>query len=133
MIKTDLEPFCAESIDDLAEQIAPAWSVRDFVIRVFRVPHAEPFMVFRRNDEIFHSCLARGFRPFLRIEKIGVELFKIFFVVLVRNFFIIADPFMSSRHGIEPPVNEHSEPVVREPACVAFSEISHFPFPFFVF
>ena len=131
IVETDFESLRTECIDHFPQQITSAFRIRNLVIGIFRIPHAEAFMMLCGNDEIFHSGFTRRLRPLLRIEEIRIEVIKVFLVILVGDFLVMSDPFVTCRHGVEPPVNEHAESVLDEPFRIAASKLAHNPVSFF--
>ncbi len=88
-------------------------------------------MVFCCDDEILHSGFPRHFRPCFGIEQIRIEMIEILLVIFIRDLLMVTDPFMPCGHGVESPVNKHSESVSDEPRGVALSEFSHDSLLFF--
>ena len=124
IVESHFQPLPPECVDNLAQKVTTDGRVRHLVIGVFRIPEAEPLVVFGRDDEIFHPRLARSLRPRFRIEQIGIEHLEVDLVSLIRNPFGMAHPLMPRRKRIESPVNEHPEPVMHEPSRIAFSHFS---------
>ena len=58
-------------------------------------------------------------------------MFEVQVIVFFRDFFVVFNPFMACRHGIEAEMNEHAETVVGEPGGIARSfscnVACHFP------
>ena len=119
IVEADAQPFCAEGVDIRAHQVAAGGRVGRFVVGVLAVEQAEPLVVLRRQDGVFHTGRFRLTRPFFRIEQIGVEVFEIQVVAVFRDAFVVLDPFMAGGHGVQPPVDEHAEAVMREPCGIA--------------
>lgn len=63
-VEPDPDPFGSERIDELAHNIASEPGICDLVVSGLGVPHAESFMMLRRENRISHSCGLCGLRPF---------------------------------------------------------------------
>ena len=85
--------------------------IEKFVCRV-----AEAFMMLCGEDSIFHSGGLCRPGPFPSIIEIGIESRHIFPAVCLRIDLLYAlHPFVTTRHRIEPKMNEHPEPVMPPP------------------
>ena len=115
IVEADLQAFGAERVHEFPEQVAPAGGVGALVVGELGVPHAEAFVVLGGEDDVFHAGLPGHPGPFLRVEEVGVEMVEVLLVVLVGQAFLVLDPFVPGRHGIESPVDEHAEAGVRPP------------------
>ena len=136
IVKTDVQALGAEGVNIFAHQVAARGRVGALIIGILGVPHAEAFVVLGGEHGVFH---ARGLglaRPFARVEQVGIEILEVFVVLFLGNLLAHLDPFVAGRHGIQPPVDEHAEAVVREPGGVArrFARYvaGHFHFPPFL-
>ena len=76
-------------------------------------------MMLGGKDGIFHACGLCLTRPFLRIEQIGIKVFEIEVVLVLRDLFAGFDPFMAGRKGVQAEMDEHAESVVGEPGGIA--------------
>ena len=93
--------------------------LHDIVVGDFRVVHAEPVVMFRREDNIADSRFRRLPDPLVRIEFDRIEFRCEFRVFLIRHPEIGLEPFADRFHDlpvvapsgerIEAPVNEHAE------------------------
>ena len=119
VVEADLQAFRSESIHHFPEQIFAAGSVGNFVIGVFAVPHAEAFVMLGGEDNVLHPGVFCSLCPFAGIEEIRIEKFKVNGIIFIQDLFMKTDPFMPGGHGIQPPVDEHAEPVSDKPVSLA--------------
>jgi len=119
IIKTDLEAFRPESLHKFFQEVAAEGGVGHLVIGVFRVPEAEALVMFGSDDRIFHAGCFRHPSPLAGIEEVGVEVVKIFLVLLVGQTLVIFYPFVAGGKSVKAKVDEQAEAGVGPPfeAC----------------
>src|SRR5262245_43632230 len=71
------------------------------------------------KDDIFHSGGARCGGPSARVVEVGVEVVEVALVCSVVDALAALDPFVARWQRIQPPVDEHPEPIVGEPGGIA--------------
>ena len=120
VIEADAQAVGTERVHHRGENVTAVRRVRRLVVGVGGIPEAEALVMLGRDDEILHPGVPRRLRPELRIVEIGIEVLEILRVVDFRGDpFVVLQPFVACAEGVEAPVDEHAEPVMGEPACVA--------------
>ena len=76
-------------------------------------------MVLGGEHGIFHAGGLGLFRPFVRVKQIRIEVVEILLVLFLGDEFIGFYPFVTRRKRIQTEMDEHTEPVMDKPACVA--------------
>src|SRR3569833_397007 len=120
VVEPDTQIFRAEGVDLRAEEVSTRRGGSGFIIREFGVPKTEAVVVLGRHDEVFHAGVRGGFCPGGGVIKVRVEVLEVASIVCLRvGAGPTFDPFATRREGVEAPVDEETESVVDEPACVS--------------
>ena len=119
IIKAYVQPLGPESVHILPHQIAPGGSIGALVVGVLRVPHAEAFVMLGGQHRVLHPGGLRLTGPFPRVVQVGIKILKILVVFFLRDALVGLDPFVAGGHGVQAPMDKHTEAVVPEPRGIA--------------
>ena len=75
--------------------------------------------MFGGENGVFHTGGLGFFCPFARVKQIRIEVVEILLVLFLRDELVGFYPFVPRRKRIQTEMDEHTEPVVNKPACVA--------------
>jgi len=125
VIEPHLDPLRPEGVEIFPHQIPAAGGHRR-VIGQFRVEQAEAVVVLGGEHGILHSGPFGGFGPFFRVVFRRVKGVEVGLVLFVGHPLVLLDPFPPGGDGVQPPVDEHSEPGPREPICAVGHDKSPF-------
>ncbi len=115
VIQADADALGAERIEEFPHDVAPERRIRRFPVRQLRVEQAEAVVVLRRQHGVLHAGLLREARPCAGVEIRRVEFVEERRVLRFGDLLHRAHPLAAGRNRIQPPVDEHAEPVVPEP------------------
>ena len=122
VVKTHLDALGTERIHRGTNQVFAVRRVGHTVVGVLCRPQTKAFVVLGGDDEILHAGLFGTARPLFGVKEIGVEVVKELLVVGITYLLVVADPLVARRQGVQPPVDEHAEAVVRKPRRVWLGE-----------
>ncbi len=119
VVETDLEVPRAEGVDHRPEHIFAPRCVGRFVVGERRVPQAEAVVVLGGDNDIRHARVFGRLGPRVGVIQVGVEVVEILLVVLVADLLAILHPLVPRREGVDTPVDEQPEAIMREPCRIA--------------
>ncbi len=115
VVDADAQPFSAEGLHVLADEVPTRRRARRLVVSEGAVEETEAVVVLRRHDRVAHPRPPGRARPCTRIVAIRGELIEEGLVGLCGNALVASHPLPASRNGIQSPVDEHPESVMAEP------------------
>ena len=128
VVEADAQAAGAERVHHRPDQVASGGRVGGLVVGQRAVPQAEAVVMLGGRHEVLHAGAGGRLGPAIRVVQVGIEVIHVAFVLAGRDLLLLHDPLVTSRQGIQSPVNEQAEAVVHEPAGVAgtLPDLSHF-------
>ena len=121
IVEAHLQPLGPESVRIFPHQIPPKGGVGALVIGILAVKQAEALVMLGGQHRVLH---ARGLGlpgPFPRVKQVGIEVVKVFLILLFRGALVVFHPFVPGRQGVQAEVDEHAETIVAEPCGITGS------------
>jgi len=119
VVEADPQALLAEGLDHGGQEVLAPRGLGGLVVGVRRVPQAEALVVLGGDHEVLHAGVLRRPGPGLGIVEVRVEVVEVLLVILVLGALVVLDPLVARGQGVEPPVDEHPEPILDEPPGVA--------------
>ena len=119
VVKAHPQPFGPEGVHIFPDKIPAGGGVGALIVGVLGIKHAESLVMLGGHHRVLHAGGLGLPGPFPGVVEIGVKIAEIFLVFFLADLFVGLDPLVPGRHGIQAPVDEHTEAVVAEPGGVA--------------
>ena len=115
IIEANPDTLGTESLYERTDEVFAIRRVRYLEIGVLGVPHAEAFVVFCGDNHILYAGRLCISRPLLGVVQVGIKVLEIAVVIFVAYSLILLYPLVPCGQAVQPPMDEHAEPVVRPP------------------